>query len=339
MAEPARKTTAEVRQLSKDAKFDTIGVVMASTQRRDKKGSPYWTITVMDETGSLEGRVWSNGVWKDVRDGGSTDVDPLTSDLAKGMNGRSLGLRGQVSEFNDKLQYNFNIVYFVDQEKYPPHEFVQRSPIPVETLLKGLDEILGQCGELEAFVRSVLESDGIRRDFESFPAAVSHHHAYTAGLLEHTISVARAAVAMADASIASGYPVDRGIVAAGALLHDLGKLDAYRLSPMPQMTVPGTVIDHVALGYARFDRLAETFGLEERLRLALGHILISHHGSKEFGSPALPATPEAMIVSSADELDFRLYCWKNAVDQLDDDSDGITDFSYSAGRRFWKWRE
>ena len=80
MAEPARKTTAEVRQLSKDAKFDTIGVVMASTQRRDKKGSPYWTITVMDETGSLEGRVWSNGVWKDVRDGGSTDVDPLTSD-------------------------------------------------------------------------------------------------------------------------------------------------------------------------------------------------------------------------------------------------------------------
>ena len=133
--------------------------------------------------------------------------------------------------------------------------------------------------------------------------------------------------------------VVRALLAAGALLHDLGKLDAYRLSPMPQMTVPGTVIDHVALGYARFDRLAETFGLEERLRLALGHILISHHGSKEFGSPALPATPEAMIVSSADELDFRLYCWKNAVDQLDDDSDGITDFSYSAGRRFWKWRE
>ena len=341
MTEPARKTIAEVRKLSKDTEFSTIGVVMASAQRREKKGkgNPYWTITLMDETSTVEGLVWSNGVWKDVRDGGSTDVDPLTSDLAKGLNGRSLELRGKVSEYKGKIQYIFNIVSFVDQEKYPPHQFVQKSPIPVETLLKGLDEILGQCGELEEFVRRILESDGIRRNFESFPAAVSHHHAYTAGLLEHTISVARAAVAMADASAASGYPVDRGIVAAGALLHDLGKLDAYRLSPMPQMTVPGTVIDHVALGYARFDRLAEEFGLEERLRLALGHILISHHGSKEFGSPALPATPEAMIVSSADELDFRLYCWKNAVDQLDDDSDGITDFSYSAGRRFWKWRE
>ncbi len=339
MAEPTRRTTAEVRQLPKDAKFDALGVVMTSTQRKDKKGSPYWTITLMDETGTIEGRVWSNGVWKDVSDGGNADVNPLTSDLAKNMAGRSLGVRGQVSEFNDRLQYTFNVVYFVDQVKYPPHEFVRKSPIPMETLRAELEGILSKCGELEGFVRSVLGREDIRREFESFPAAVSHHHAYAAGLLEHTLSVARAAVAMADAAKASGYPVDGSIVAAGALLHDIGKLDAYRLSPTPEMTVPGTVIDHIALGYARFDRLAEEFGLEERPRLALGHILVSHHGSKEFGSPALPATPEAMIVSSADELDFRLYCWKNAVDQLDGDSDGITDYSASAGRRFWKWQE
>jgi 3'-5' exoribonuclease len=132
------------------------------------------------------------------------------------------------------------------------------------------------------------------------------------------------------------------IVIAGALLHDLGKLEAYRLSPTPGMTLEGTVMEHIILGYHRLMNLAEeyakdakTVGLDTRRTLALGHILVSHHGSREFGSPVLPATPEALIVSMADDLDFKLFCWKEQVSLLDGEKE-ITDFVAPVQRRFWK---
>jgi 3'-5' exoribonuclease len=115
-------------------------------------------------------------------------------------------------------------------------------------------------------------------------------------------------------------------------------MDSYRLVPAPEMTVVGTVIDHIVLGYSTFSSLAGDFGLEERLFLAIGHILVSHHGCREFGSPVLPATPEAMVVSAADELDFRLFCWKNSVEKMEDGKE-ISDYNVSAQRRFWKWEQ
>ena len=84
------------------------------------------------------------------------------------------------------------------------------------------------------------------------------------------------------------------------------------------MTLEGSVMEHIILGYHRFMSLAEEYAqesgaLDMRRTLALGHILVSHHGSREFGSPVLPSTPEAMIVSLADDLDFKLFCWKEQV--------------------------
>lgn len=175
--------------------------------------------------------------------------------------------------------------------------------------------------------------------FRHSPAAVTHHHAYAHGLLEHTVSVTRLALSMAES--ARGNPhvsVDTEVVVTGALLHDLGKVESYSLSPVPEMTLPGAVLDHVGPGFALFVRFAEAWGLDERSTLALGHILLSHHGQKEYGAAVLPATPEAIIVSSADEVDFRLFCWGDAVGGLLEGEE-ISDFHYSAQRRFWKWRE
>ena len=164
---------------------------------------------------------------------------------------------------------------------------------------------------------------------------MSHHHAYANGLLEHTVSVAACAKAMAESMAASGYDVDKEIVIAGALLHDIGKLESYRMAPVPEITVEGALLDHVAQGYLRFSELSAQFGLSEKLRTHLSHILLSHHGQREFGSPVVPATPEALIVSSADELDFRMFCWKDSVKNLTDDQP-ISAWNNSTQRRFWK---
>lgn len=329
---------ADIRKLPKDGKFWGLGVVSKWSVRKDKNGKSYWDIGVMDPDGVLEGKVWQDAQWFDKRGEKQLPVvDPETSELFGDMPGRTLGFRGQVTEFRGQLQYKFNELYFVDQQKFPPHRFVQRSPVSEEELEREFRALIARCaGPVGDFLNFLFFEKGLWEDFRSWPAAVSFHHAYVGGLLEHTVAVARVALSQASACAANGYPVNLPVTIAGALLHDIGKMDAYRLTPAPEMTVEGTVIDHVVMGYQTYSAAVREFGLDRQTATAIGHILISHHGSREFGSPVLPSTPEAMIVSSADELDFRLFCWKSAVDQLDEGRE-ISEYMPVVQRRFWRW--
>jgi 3'-5' exoribonuclease len=107
------------------------------------------------------------------------------------------------------------------------------------------------------------------------------------------------------------------------------------MSPAPEITIQGAVLDHIALGYAEFSRLAEEANLPPDIAVQIGHIILSHHGQKQFGSPVLPATLEALIVASADELDFRLFCWRNATADMTP-GQSISAFNFAADRRFWR---
>ena len=168
-----------------------------------------------------------------------------------------------------------------------------------------------------------------------WPAAVTLHHAYTGGLLEHSVSVAIGARDMARHYADFMIPVNMDLVIAGALLHDIGKLEAYTINPVPQVTPTGNAIEHITLGYSMFMRLAEAEHLDSGLTLALGHILVSHHGKREYGSPVLPVTPEAFIVNAADDADFKLSYWKAQIDALNIQSE-VTDYLPAIDRRLWR---
>lgn len=328
-------TISDIRQLGEGERFKAVFAVAGSRKREDKNKRPFWEISVIDSEGALEAKVWSDGKWWDLRGGERIPVDPVALDLPDDLSNQPIGVRGYVSVFKGKQQFQFSEIYFLDEKTHPLSSFLQRSPVPLKDMEKEFGELTASCGEpLAGFLQKVFSGD-LWEEFRDAPAAVSHHHAYVHGLLEHTLSVTRSARAMALA-YAQNYPDIRpDIATAGALLHDLGKLEAYRLDPFPGMTVEGTVIDHIALGYARFQNLAGEHGLDQDLAVALGHIIISHHGRKEYGSPVLPATPEALIVSSADELDFMMYCW-NAAPESMNGVKGISDYHPSAQRRFWK---
>lgn len=338
MAESGYLSTSLIKKLQKDNKFYCLGVVSKLISKKDKNNKTYWELSLMDSDGVIEGKIWGNAQWWDRRTDPQKTIDPLEWEEVSDLSGQTIGVLGQVSEFRGQLQYNFNAIYYVDQNQYPPHSFVQRSPFPLDEMEAEFGSLIDSCASpVHDFLKFVF-SGIFWEQFKDWPAAVSHHHAYVSGLLEHTLGVARLACSMADASSKSGYGANQDLVVAGALLHDIGKVDSYKLSPAPEMTVEGTVIDHIVLGYHRLSRLVEEFGLEDKYASALGHIIVSHHGSKEFGSPVVPATPEAMIVSAADELDFKLYCWRDAVDQIDDGKE-ISEWNYSAQRRFWKWEQ
>jgi 3'-5' exoribonuclease len=142
------------------------------------------------------------------------------------------------------------------------------------------------------------------RRFRDAPAAKRYHHAYQHGLLEHSLQVAQAVSAMS--SIFPG--VNRDLAVTGALLHDIGKLDTYRrIGEEIEMSDIGRLHGEIALGFARVrDELAQIQDFPEELGQALLHIILSHHGSLEHGSPVVPCTREATLVHMADNLGSKL---------------------------------
>lgn len=335
MKEKKNMTIREVRQLPRDSSFNVLGVVSRLTRKKDRNDKPFWDIALTDGSGELEGKIWSNSSWWKLQDGERLPFDPF-DEKGPDIEGATVGLQGKVAEFRDQPQYNFNDIYYVDQEKYPPHSFVRRSPLTDERMEADFRALLAELREpLRNFLEAVFFKHGLWKEFKVWPAAVSLHHAYVGGLLEHSLSVAGGAKALADHYIAQGAPVDRELVIAGALLHDLGKLEAYALTPVPQMTIPGNVTEHIVMGYHRFMSLAEQEGLDQNIALALGHIIVSHHGCREYGSPVPPSTPEAMIVSVADDLDFKVFFWRSQIEALDARHE-MTDYLPLLERRLWR---
>ena len=215
--------------------------------------------------------------------------------------------------------------------------FTRQSPVKAEILEDLFRKLIAQIShkEIHDFVDAVFFKHGLWEKFKSWPAAVTMHHAYTGGLLEHSVSVAIGAMDLARHYSVFKIPVNMNLVIAGALLHDIGKLESYSMSPAPQVTIPGVAIEHITLGYGMFMRFAEAENLSKDITAALGHIIASHHGRLEYGSPVLPATPEAFIVSAADNVDFELAYWKAQIDGLNSDAD-FTDYLPAIERRLWR---
>jgi 3'-5' exoribonuclease len=331
--------TSDVRRLGSPDTFKGIYVVNSVTRKTDKNGKHYWEMTVSDEQGVLSAKIWSDAGWWD-RSTPELEAKPdmLSEAQVNGLKGCVVGITGKTADFRGQVQYNFNAITKLNPDKYPPSRYMPHSDIPLPVLTARLDALIGACRpRIRDFLKYVFGGP-IGRAFLEAPAAVSNHHAYANGLLEHTVTVAESARSMA-VTYRDVYPqLDADIVVAGALLHDIGKTEAYSMSPVPEITLQGAVIDHIAIGYAMFVKLAEETRLAPEVSLQIGHIILSHHGQKEFGSPVLPATQEALVVSAADELDFRLFCWKDATRDMAPNQN-ISAFHFAAQRRFWRVAE
>lgn len=334
MSEERCVPIASIKESMKSGdKFKTVGVLASARLKRDKNNQPYWDLTIVDASGTLYARAWSDSKWWDIRDG---EKKALTQNDLEGLSSVSrqpVGVFGVVTKYKQRLQYHINQIYLLDSDKYPPESFIEKSPVPLEQMEADFWAIVNECGDpLRTFLHTLFSED-LWEQFKIAPAAVKNHHAYVHGLLEHTLDVTKSARAIGFIYLNKGLNVDMDVLTAGALLHDIGKLGAYSIDLAPQITLYGAVIDHIPLGYSMFMDFARKYDLDENITLAIGHIIVSHHGKKEYGSPVLPSTPEALIVSAADELDFLIYCWDSAypADEL-----SLSEYNGPAQRRFWK---
>ncbi len=215
-------------------------------------------------------------------------------------------VRGWFSIYNGKPRISTNppdSIRPLSEGEYDPREFIMPARRPVGEMREELGRHIESVTNQE--VRRVLErvfSEPFLSKFSEHPGAVEIHHNWTGGLLQHTLEVARYSLLSAEL-----FPeLDRDILLAGALLHDIGKTEEIETTTRIKATVRGQLKGHIPMGFHMLSKIMEELGTEEGVRNKILHIILSHHGHNDFGSPKEPMFPEAVVVYYADEMSSKV---------------------------------
>ena len=249
-------------------------------------------------------------------------------------------MRGKTQVFQGSLQIILNHLEVVDPTQVQSEDFLPQSTQSIAKLLARLKEVLLalENPHLRALVECFLIDDDFVRKFTTAPAGIKNHHAYQGGLIEHVVNLLNVA-----GRITEFYPeLDRDLLLAGIFLHDIGKVDELSYERAFAYTDEGQLVGHLVMGVemlaARAARATELTGepFPPELLLRLKHMIVSHHGSYEFGSPKLPMTLEAIALHYLDNLDAKLHTFSREIRDDPGRFSSWTPFQQSLGRRLFK---
>ena len=282
----------EVRELQIGTRVQAPLLVREARSRRLRDGGELLTLRLADRTGTLAAVVFE-------------DVDAAREACRAGAVVHVCGVLSEDERFGTRLVVES--VRPAAEGEYEPRALVDGPERPVELLEQDLRELLATIQRpcLRELLDEVLgESSETWARFRDAPAAKHYHQAYRGGLLEHSLTVTQAVSAIS----ATFGSIDRDVAVAGALLHDIGKLDAYELrGEAIEMSDDGRLYGEIPLGYFRIRTAIEACeDFPADVAQALLHIILSHHGALEHGSPVVPATREAALVHGVDTLGARL---------------------------------
>lgn len=250
------------------------------------KGLNYLNVSFQDKTGTIEAKKW----------------DCTDEDLRTFVPGAVVTVDGIVNLYKGQPQLKIVSASRVEDLTGINLENFQRvSPIPLEDMKKDLEWFLNSFTnkDVELVTKTVINH--FYDKYVTYPAAVKVHHEFGSGILHHSLTMAK----VADA-VAKIYPqVDRDILVAGALMHDIGKTIEYENPMIPAQTTEGKLCGHIAIMYAEFRELVKGLNIKSEVPLLLEHMILAHHGTLEFGSPVMPSTREALLLAEIDMMDSR----------------------------------
>jgi 3'-5' exoribonuclease len=282
----------ELAGLADGDRVECFYAVRERSRRPTKRGGEWLSLRVADRTATVHAKSWD-------------EVDARFAIAEPGTVVHIVGRFERSPQWGDALIVEA-IAPAVEGD-YDPARLLESSPIPVERMEADLIDLIEtiQNEDLRRLLGRLIAPAGeLWERFRDAPAAKHYHQAYRHGLLEHTLSVAQGVGAAAP--LFGG--IDRDVAVTGALLHDVGKLEAYNDNPLAiDMTDLGRLIGEIPLGYYRVRREIESIaGFDPALERAVLHIILSHHGTLEHGSPVTPATREATLVHMMDNLGGKL---------------------------------
>ncbi len=275
-----------IAALTDGDRVDSVFALKGKETRIARTGDPYLALEFADRTGRIGGIMFRP-------QGGAAEV-PV---------GSVVRVSGTVTAYRGLLRISAERMRPVRQ--YDPSDLLPSGTRDSGELVAELRALVKAVGDpaLSAVVRRVFSETGFMKRFTAWPASQSYHHAYIGGLLEHTVGVATLCRALCDL-----YPhADVDLLLAGALLHDIGKVDELQCTTGIEYTDEGRMIGHVMLGERRVRVAIDVLGdaVPHEVATRLSHVLLAHHGELEWGSPKRPCTLEALMLHHADNLDAK----------------------------------
>ena len=287
-----------VCQLQRDMRFEGFLLIRSAEKRKDSKGSDYVDMNLTDRTGEINCKIWN---W---------DPEAETPEA-----GQPIKVRGTIQEYNGRLQLRVEKWRLcTEDDPVDMNALVPCAPRRPEDMFKDIEDAIEHFADedLKKLTRGMLNLAGDRLRW--FPAAQRMHHAERSGLLHHTTDMLRLADAMLNI-----YPwLNRDLLKAGVIIHDLGKIDEMKSDQtgnVTDYTRDGQLLGHLVRGITNLNKVAEETGVTGECLILLEHMLLSHHGESEFGSPKPPMFPEAEALHWIDMMDARMNTMKNAEDK------------------------
>jgi 3'-5' exoribonuclease len=261
---------------------------LRNKELKEYNGNSFLRLELTDRTGRIEAVLWNQA---------REAYDSLPQ-------GEVVKVKGRVGTYKDNPQITLERVREALSEEYDPRDFLPSKELDVDGLLTSLREKIAAVHNphLKAVLNSVFSDQDFLRKFKLAPAGKLWHHTYAGGLLEHTLTVTEICE-----KVAPHYKLlDRDLLVTGAVLHDIGKTEELTGTLFFDYSDVGRLEGHIAIGCQMVqDRIRELKDFPENLAARLKHLILSHHGTKENGSPVVPQSLEAFVLYYVDELDSK----------------------------------
>ena len=297
--------------------IDDVFVLSEKTLAQKKDGNNFLNVTLSDKTGTIKGVIWDN---VDLTSGSVTSGD-------------FVNIQGTVTEYRGSLQLVIKQMEACSRDTLNPSDFLPATRRNIENMFERLLRITNsiETTHLRKLIEAFWNDNELIRRFKTAPAAKKMHHAYIGGLLEHTLSM----VSLSD-KVAGHYSgIDRDLLLTGAILHDIGKTRELEYEFKIDYTDEGRLLSHIVIGLKMIDEKLSTIeNFPEDQLLLLKHLIVSHHGSQEFGSPEPPKTIEAVVLNYIDEIDSKVNGIRDFIATQDPNEDW-TSFHRILGRHFY----
>ena len=307
-----------VEELKAGETIEDIFVLAEKHLYQKRNGEPYLNITLADRTGRIKGVVWDH-------------VDHIHTSI---MAGDYVKAKGNITEYKGLPQFVAKTLSACPADKVNPYDFLPASTRNVDQMFNRLKKLTDSVTDpdLQRLFAAFWNDSVFVQHFKTAPAAKKMHHAYLGGLLEHTLSM----TLLAD-RIANHYTgVNRDLLICGAVFHDIGKIREFEYHTNIDYSDEGRLISHITIGVQLIEeKLVEVGDFPAAKALLLKHLVISHHGARELGSPEPPKTIEAVLLNHIDEMDSKVNAIREYI-AADPSDDQWTPYHRLLERHFYK---
>ncbi|WP_052254402.1 3'-5' exoribonuclease YhaM [Salinicoccus sp. YB14-2] len=289
---------SNIANLKAGDSVETFYLIKRSQQGVTQQGKPYMTLYLQDRSGEIEAKLWT--VSKE-------DMQVLKPEAL-------IKVKGDVIDYRNKKQMKIAMYRLAtEQDGLNAKDFVEKAPIDEDTLFESIMDytLKIENGAMQRIVRKLLSK--YKTEFLTYPAAMTNHHDFVSGLAYHVHYMLRTAEALCDI-----YPsLNRSLLYSGIILHDIGKVKELSGPIGTTYTTEGNLIGHIVIAVEEISMIAAELEIEGEEVMLLKHLILSHHGKLEYGSPKVPMLKEAEILHFIDNIDARMMMMDKHLDNTD----------------------